>query len=857
VKTFLPPLLALSLCLTAGRVAAQDFVLSEPASVDDVPVVERAVVDPALVNTPEIEPPIPAHPPVLAQNTQVPAIPEHEFQPEPEPVPTPDPRFQSAPEVSPQPEPEPVPEPLPEPAQDQPPASVPTPTLPPATAPPPVTAPVPRQLPLPAATNAPRFNLPRPGGGRPVGPNLPPFPTAPQGGAAAVPTPGSATNTAAAQTRAADGDSTDVINFKNMPLEQFLDEYATISRRTVLRAANLPTQAQINFKPASPLTGEERLQMYDTILALNGITMIPTGEKAVLAVPTAQAMQEGAAFANRKVEDYAEASQFVTHVVRVQHIDVQEAAETVKQFAKNQNGIVALETTKTLVLRDYAINVKRMLEVLARIDIEVEQEYQLEVFPVKFGKVEELYQTLSSVISGGGGGAMPAANRGLGGRTGGLGGGLGGGGFNSGFGSSGLGNNRLGSGSSYGNRNANYYGQFEDSELLVPQQATVPRPATTASGSTFQNRLNAVNRAGAQQNPAQPLLNEASITPDPRSNSLIIYASKKDMAQLRKIIEKVDTLLAQVLIEGVIMEVGLNSGLSYGVSARQRYRQFNDTVGGGGSMDNLNGFGSLTNIFPTIPTGGGLNYLLRFNEDIDVIVKALASDGNVNILQRPRIITSHATPASFFAGQTVPFVQGGYNNGVGLVGTSTFYERQNVGVQLDVLPYITPDGLVVMEVMQTIEEIAPNNGGIESVANAPVTNKRSATSTISIQSKESVLLGGYIRASKGTGNSGVPLLKDIPLLGNLFRSTTVDKSRTELMILMRPTVLPTTQAAVEITRQYQQDSPQIRMLEADFKNERDKLNRRAQRELESLGRSNGSQTTPPSDSTVIGNPTTE
>src|SRR4029434_3811412 len=111
-------------------------------------------------------------------------------------------------------------------------------------------------------------------------------------------------------------------------------------------------------------------------LGLTGSTMIPTGEKAVLAVPSQQAMQEGAAFANRKVEDYAEASQFVTHVIKVNHIDVQEAAETLKQFAKNQNGILAVETTKTLVLRDYAINVKRMLEVLDRIDVEVEQEYQ-------------------------------------------------------------------------------------------------------------------------------------------------------------------------------------------------------------------------------------------------------------------------------------------------------------------------------------------------------------------------------------------------------------------------------------------------------------------------------------------------
>ncbi|HAB19052.1 MAG TPA: secretin N-terminal domain-containing protein [Verrucomicrobiota bacterium] len=728
---------------------------------------------------------------------------------------------------------QPAPPPLPAPATN---SVVPTPRIPP-----PTTLPsLPRQFPRPlgGATNYPT----RPGAlptVRPAGPGTPNTAVNAPGTTAA--TPGVAAPTVVTNTILGPaGDATDIINFKNMPLDQFLDEYATIARRTVLRAANLPLQSQVNFKPASPLTPEERLQMYDTILALNGITMIPTGEKAVLAVPSAQAMQEGAAFANRKVEDYAEASQFVTHVIKVEHVNVQEAAETLKQFAKNPNGILALETTKTLVLRDYAINVKRMLEVLAKIDVEVEQEYQFEVIPIKFGKVEELYQTLNSVISGGGGGggtglATGSARQGLGAGSR-LGGGLGGLG----------GGSRLGgSGSSYGGRSSygqGYYGQShgieevaEGMEPLMPQQATVPRPTTTttpgATGS-FQQRFSNLNRGGQGQNPAQPLSSEASITPDPRSNSLIIYANKKDMAQLKKIIGRVDTLLAQVLIETVIMEVGLTSGLSYGVSAIQKYTQFNPNLGGGGAMDNLN-YGGFTNLVPTIPTGGGLNYLLRFNDNINVVVKALASDANVNVLQRPRIITSHAVEASFFAGSTVPFIQGTYYGGGTQVGTSSYYDRQDVGVELSVIPYITPDGLVFMEVSQRIEEIAPpaEQALVQSSPNAPVTNKRSATSTISVHTGESVLLGGFIRALKTKSNAGVPILKDIPLLGNLFRSTTVDKARTELMILMQPTVLKTPEAAANLTKQYQQESPQIRMMEQDFREERERLNKAARKGL--------------------------
>lgn len=704
--------------------------------------------------------------------------------------------------------------------------------------PPPITQPaLPRQFPRPLGTNFPGrpTAITRPG--LPGSPGTPAAPGATQpgapGAAAAATPPTVTTNTVVTP----EGETTDVVNFKNMPLDQFLDEYATIARRTVLRAANLPLTAQVNFRPASPLTPDERLQMYDTILALNGITMIPTGEKAVLAVPTTQALQEGAAFSNRKVEEYAEASQFVTHVIKVQHVDVQEAAETLKQFAKNQNGILALESTKTLILRDYAINVKRMLEVLNRIDVEVEQEYQFEVIPIKFGKVEELYQTLSSVIGGGGGGSLGAP--GAGGRMGAGQGRMGGmGGMGSGFGNSRFGgSSSMGGRSSY-NQGLNYQSDgieplADGMEPLMPQQVATPRATTPAVGgaSSFQQRFNAVNRAGgAGQNPAQPLGAEASITPDPRSNSLIIYATKKDLAQLKKIIEKVDTLLAQVLIEGVIMEVGLNSGFSLGVSAAQTGTTYSDNFRSGGAINNTGG-NVLTNLFPSIPTGGGLTYAMQISSNYNVLVSALASDANVNVLQRPRIITSHAVEARFFAGSTIPFVQGNIF-GAGTGFGSTYFERQDVGVELDVIPYITPDGLVVMEVSQRIEEIAPNNDGVATTANAPVTNKREANSMISVRTGDSVLLGGYIRASKGKSNSGVPVLKDIPLLGYLFRSTSVNKARTELMILMRPTILPTPQDASTLTREYQEDSPQIRMLEQDFRKERDRLNKKAEDQME-------------------------
>jgi len=215
----------------------------------------------------------------------------------------------------------------------------------------------------------------------------------------------------------------DSIVFKDQDLNVFLDQvYGPLVQRTVLRAQALP-QVKISIDTQTTLTESEEVQMWDTVLALNGITMIPQGEKFVTAVPVAQALQEGAQFSNKPADQYAEASQFVTHVVQLKHVAIEEAVPTITPFAKNAQGIVALASTKTLVLRDYAINVKRMLEILAKVDIEVEENFQLEVIPIKYGKVDEIYATLTSVIGGGGVSGPPGGGMAGAGGAGGMGGG--------------------------------------------------------------------------------------------------------------------------------------------------------------------------------------------------------------------------------------------------------------------------------------------------------------------------------------------------------------------------------------------------------------------------------------------------
>lgn len=699
-------------------------------------------------------------------------------------------------------------------------------------------------------------------------PGFPALPLPPRAGSGAAARAGRASAQAKAENvpppeaevKGLEEDSTDLIEIKQMPLAQFLEIYAKEAQRSLLRAPNLPLQTQIDFKAMTQLSHEERMQMYDTILALNGVTTIPTGEKAVLAVLTAQAVQAGGAFSTvTNLNEYAEASQFVTHLVKVKHVPVEEAVDTIKQFAQNQNGIIGLPSTKTIVIRDYAINVKRMLEMLEKIDVVSKDDYELEVIPIRYGRVEDIYATMTSVISGGGGGAVAggvARGGGLTGRST--------GGFGSGFGSGGFGTANRGSlgagyGTGYGSTAGGYggtgtgYGTYSAGDF-TPMAAGTSVVSTGAAGTTaggsFAGRYNAVNRgANGLNGQLQPLVTDAQITPDSRANSLIVYASKKDMATIKKVLKDVDTLLPQVLIEGIVMNVSLDKTFNYGVSAGQRPKRFGSSVAGGGSINNdtgnLNGganflSGVLTN-GATYATGAGAGYSALLGNNWDVTVNAAATDSRVDVIQRPRIITSHAVPATFFVGSQIPFQQGGYNYG----GVASYqYTTIAVGITLSVTPFITPDQLVVMQVSQEISGVS--SAGNTASGAPPTTDQKHAESIVTVRSGDVVLMGGYLDNNKTTSNSGVPYLKDIPLLGNLFKSRADSGNKTELLILVRPTILPKPSDVANYTREQREGSGNIQKLEHTFREDDEK----SRAEAEKLNKKSGPSKIPSRDQVV-------
>ncbi len=595
--------------------------------------------------------------------------------------------------------------------------------------------------------------------------------------------------------------------FEGVDVNQVLDVYAQLVGRTLLRAG-LPA-APIILKTETKLTKSEAIQALQAVLALNGISLVNIGDKFVKVLPSDQANTAGAALDYSSATNLPEMGSYVTHIVQLKYIKPTEMIPVIQPFAK-LNSIIPLDPNGILVIRDYAENVKRMLEMIQQVDVSVPAEYISEVIPIKYAMAEDIATALNSLggsggstVSFGGSGATPSIS-GVS-RSGGGMGGMGGAGGTAG----------------------GYQGINQPNQSRTMGSQTTPGGGSAPmGGSSFQQRLNSIiqraSAGGSQQDQIQ-VFGQAKIIADVRSNSLLVFATRQDMERIKHVITELDVLLSQVLIESAIIDYSLGPNtFSFGVSVAQNPKTFQgnstnilENIIGGGGVNNGQPFYNFLN--GSLGTNGssslfgnslssGMSYFGNIGPTWNVALQAAAADSHASIVQRPRIQTSQAKAAQFFVGQTVPYVTGSTYGSA--YGNSSSYSQLSVGVELDVTPFINPDGLVVMDIQQEIDDI---NGytQITGVGNVPNTDKRTLSSEVAVRDGDTIMLGGFIRADKSTSRSGVPLLMDIPLLGNLFTSRSDSKSRTELIVLIRPTVLRTPELAAAQAAKEQRRLPGV------------------------------------------------
>jgi type II secretory pathway component GspD/PulD (secretin) len=311
---------------------------------------------------------------------------------------------------------------------------------------------------------------------------------------------------------------------------------------------------------------------------------------------------------------------------------------------------------------------------------------------------------------------------------------------------------------------------------LKNSQAQDVATAVTTFLDQERRRVTQVLGAGAEDTAQRMLEREVAVVAEPLSNTLLISANPRYFKEIKTVIDQLDMPQSQVMIQVVLAEVTLDGSYDLGVEWSYTGKKGDYTYGVGTDFNVANQLTTLGG-FSSAVSGGDFHFLLR----------ALKEDGRLEVLSRPQIVTADNKPASINVGQRVPLITDSRIDQQNNINNSFRYE--DVGINLTVTPKISPDGFVKIDLTTTNSALSSSSIEINKNATVPIINQRRANTTVTVQSGQTVIIGGLIESTDDRRVKKVPVLGNIPALGALFRSSTSTRNRKELLILLTPQVL--------------------------------------------------------------------
>lgn len=304
---------------------------------------------------------------------------------------------------------------------------------------------------------------------------------------------------------------------------------------------------------------------------------------------------------------------------------------------------------------------------------------------------------------------------------------------------------------------------------------------------------------GTDSNPMQPVAftaGGATVQADPSTNTLIISAPDPLYRSLREVIDQLDQRRAQVLVESLIVEVNADDAAQFGIQWAAGGNNVNSGdssfFGGanlGGSGFNPQGKTTIDALATGLSLGvvkGTVNILGSEILNLGVLARAMQTKVNANVLSTPNLMTMDNEEASIIVGQTVPFVTGQYTtSGDGSSNPFQTITREDVGLTLRIRPQISEGGTVKLALYQEVSSLDPAS----TQATGIITRKRALQTNVLVDDGQIIVLGGLLEDTMSGGTSSVPLLGDIPILGNLFRYDTRSRKKTNLMVFLRPHIV--------------------------------------------------------------------
>ncbi|WP_157994481.1 type II secretion system secretin GspD [Peristeroidobacter agariperforans] len=576
--------------------------------------------------------------------------------------------------------------------------------------------------------------------------------------------------------------------FRDAELTEIIDAVATITGKTFI--VDPRVRAQVTIRSSTPMTPDAFYQTFLSILQVHGFIAVPSGDNIKI-LPDANARQIPGNDLPSSVNPNSD--EVVTQVISVRNINAAQLVPVLRPLIPQNGHLVAYPASNMLIVSDRANNIARIMRIVQRLDQGGDEE--IEIVRLENASAADIVRVVNTLSQGAqqqGEAPGMAAKLVADDRT------------NSVLISGEKGqrlrlkglvmhlDTPLESGGDTQVRYLNYADAEQIAGKLKEQVTGITQAAPGAPGAP-----------GGAAGPAAAQDRNTTIWADKQTNAIVVTAAPKMMRQIMGVVDKLDIRRAQVHLEAILVEITQSRAAELGVNWAVFSEEQGSTIPIGTFNQDVGGtsLGSLASaiINPDVlesgsvglPTGltlgagmiedGGLNFA--------VLLRALRNDGSSNILQTPSITTLDNEEAEIKVAQEVPFITGQYTNtgttNQGSVNPFQTIQREEVGNILKITPQINEGTAVQLKIEQENSNLTQGVAGAVDL----ITNKRTISTTVLVEDGGMIVLGGLITDTVNEGEARVPILGNIPIIGELFKTRNGSKEKRNLMVFIRPTIL--------------------------------------------------------------------
>ena len=575
---------------------------------------------------------------------------------------------------------------------------------------------------------------------------------------------------------------------KGANIQEFVAQVARITGKTFIVDPKL--KGQVTVISDTPLGKDGVYALFLSVLRLQNYTAVPSGD--VIRIQQSATGKQTPGVLGRP--EAAAPEELMTEVIAVQNTASDELLKLLRPLIPQYGHIGSVTNPNVVIISDHADNILRLKKLIREIDVADEDEVVM--VPLQEAWVGNVAAILEKV----------APDQ---------------------IGSAAKGPTKVQVIANERNNSLVLRGKPRPIAEVMKIIDKLDRPATTTdstqvvllSHADAENISKILTSVVGQSSKASKEANQdVTIAADTTLNAIVVKADPGTMSEILSLLEKLDTPRAQVMIEAAIVEVAIDEGSSLGVEmaagdeggdsvplvSTSLNGVISTLLAGTISPDDsqisvINGLSSITS-----PTLAGAKIDTE-GVSFGAVVNALANNSDANLLSTPSILTLDNQEAKILVGREVPFRTGSFSTtGDGTSNPFTTVNRQDVGIELVVTPHVFENNDVRMEILQKITNVINTPVGGSAFADV-VTSKRTIETTVLAADGQTIVLGGLIQDDINSTNVRVPVLGKIPLLGALFRSTTQDRTKTNLLVFLRPTILQSTENSTQLSlERYQQ-----------------------------------------------------